>query len=58
MPEFYGVEKKIKAIVEESGDKVVLIENISLTFDYKCRSSKFKFLRKVYYLLFFPRFKA
>jgi hypothetical protein len=55
MPEFYGVEKKIKAIVEESGDVAVLIENKSLAFDYKCRSAKLKLLRKIYYLLFSPR---
>ncbi|MCE5344886.1 MAG: hypothetical protein LLG13_01190 [Bacteroidales bacterium] len=53
-PVFYGVEKKIKSVLEESGYEVVWIENKTLTFDYHGANSKFRFLRRLYFLLFFP----
>ena len=55
MPEFYGIEKKIKSALEESGNEVVWIENKLLPFDYKSPNSKLKFLRKIYYFFFSPR---
>lgn len=55
MPEFYGIEKKVKSILEESGNEVVWIENKNLFLDYKGTNSKLKFLRKIYFLIFAPR---
>lgn len=53
-PEFYGLENKIKLTLEESGFEVVWFENKTLTFDYHGTNSKFKFLRRIYFLLFIP----
>jgi hypothetical protein len=54
-PRFYGVEKKIKLILEESHYEVVWIENKTLTFDYHGTKSKLKLLRKVYSFFACPR---
>lgn len=54
-PEFYGIEKLIKSILEESGYEVYWFENKSLPLDYHGTNSKFKFLRRIYFFLFFPQ---
>lgn len=54
-PQFYGVEKKIKSILEESDYEVVWIENKDLLLDYHGTRSKLKFLRRIYFLLFSPQ---
>lgn len=54
-PQFYGIEKKIKSILEESGYDVVWIENKTLLLDYHGTRSKFKFLRRIYFSLFSPQ---
>lgn len=56
-PQFYGVEKKIKLILEGSGFNVVYIENKILKLDDHSKNSKLRFLRRVYFFLFFPRTK-
>jgi hypothetical protein len=56
-PVFYGLEQKIKSTLEESGSEVVWFENKILAFDYHGTNSKFKFLRKIYWLLFSPHAK-
>jgi hypothetical protein len=50
-PEFYGIEKKIKSVLEESGYEVAWIENKSLPFDYHGSKAKFRFLRKIYFAI-------
>ncbi len=56
-PVFYGVENKIKSVIEDNGYDVIWIENKSSKFDYHGTKSKFKFLRKIYSALFFPQIK-
>lgn len=56
-PEFYGIEKKIKSLLEESGYEVIWLENKTLHFDYHGTNSKFKFLRRIYFFLFFPHIR-
>jgi hypothetical protein len=56
-PEFYGIGKKIKSVLEESGYEVIWFENKTLPFDYHGTNSKFKFLRRIYFLLFFPHIR-
>jgi hypothetical protein len=53
-PKFYGIEKKIKSALEESGYEVFWIENKVLALDYHGSESKFRFLRKIYFTLFAP----
>ena len=53
-PVFYGIEQKIRVALEESGYQVVWIENKTLPLDYHGTASKFKILRKFYFLLFSP----
>jgi hypothetical protein len=53
-PKFYGIEKKIKMILENSEHEVIWIENKVLPLDYHGTNSKFKLLRKIYFFLFFP----
>lgn len=53
-PEFNSIEKKIKSVIEESGYEVIWMENKILTFDCHGTNSKFKFLRRIYFFLFFP----
>jgi hypothetical protein len=54
-PVFYGLERVIKTELEKSDYEVVWIENKVLKFDYHGTNSKFKLLRKIYFLLTFPR---
>ena len=54
-PQFYGIEKKIKSVLEESDYEVIWIENKKLTLDYHGTKSKLKFLRKIYFILFSPK---
>jgi hypothetical protein len=54
-PVFYGIERKIKQVLEESDYEVVWLENKILTFDYHGTVSKLKFLRRIYFFLFCPR---
>jgi hypothetical protein len=56
-PVFYGVENKIKSVLEDNGYEVIWLENISPKFDYHGTKSKFKFLRKIYSILFFPQMR-
>jgi hypothetical protein len=56
-PQFYGIEKKIKSVLEELGYEVSWIENKTLLFDYHGTRSKFKLFRKFYFLLFSPQKK-
>lgn len=53
-PEFYGIEKLIKSILEESGNEVIWIENRTLKFDYHGTEARFRFIRKLYFFIFFP----
>lgn len=53
-PEFYGAEKTIKSVLEKSGFEVTWFENKILPLDYHGTNSKFKLLRKIYFLLFSP----
>jgi hypothetical protein len=53
-PEFYGIEKKIKSLLEDSGYEVTWIENKSLPFDYHGSDAKFKLLRRIYYFFTEP----
>ncbi len=53
-PRFYGLEKIIKSVLEESDFEVVWFENKTLLLDYHATYSKFKFLRKLYYFVFSP----
>ena len=54
-PQFYGIEKKIKSILEELDYEVIWIENKTLQFDYHGINSKFKLFRKIYFFLLAPR---
>lgn len=54
-PQFYNTEKTVKSVLEESGYEVVWIENKTLSFDYHGTQSKFKFLRRLYFMLCSPR---
>lgn len=56
-PVFYGVENKIRSVLEDYGYEVIWLENINLKFDYHGTKSKFKFLRKIYSILFFPQMR-
>lgn len=56
-PEFYGVEEKIKSVLKESGYEVIWIENKILKFDYHGSNPKLKFLRRIYFFLFFPHIR-
>jgi hypothetical protein len=53
-PQFYGIEKKIKSVLEESGYEVTWIENKSFLFDYHGSNAKFKFWRKIYFFIAKP----
>jgi hypothetical protein len=55
IPKFYDVEKEIISVLEKSGYEVVWIENKTLSFDYHGTRSKFKILRRIYFLLFSPQ---
>jgi hypothetical protein len=54
-PKFYDIERVIISVLEESGYEVVWLENRTLSFDYHGTRSKFKFLRRIYFLLCSPR---
>jgi hypothetical protein len=54
-PQFYEIEKVIISVLEESGYEVVWLENKTLSFDYHGTRSKFKILRRIYFLLFSPQ---
>jgi hypothetical protein len=54
-PQFYGVEKKIKSVLEESGYEVIWIENKILPLDYNSPNSKLRFLRKILFFFTTPR---
>jgi hypothetical protein len=54
-PEFHGIEIKLKVLLEGSGYTVHWINNKNLSLDFKGKESKFKFLRKIYFFLFFPK---
>jgi hypothetical protein len=56
-PQFYGTEYIIKSVLEESEYEVTWIENKSLAFDYHGAKAKFRFLRRIYFLLFKPDIK-
>jgi hypothetical protein len=56
-PQFYGIEKKIKSVLEQIGYEVKWIENKTILFDYHGTRSKFKLFRKLYFLLFSPQEK-
>jgi hypothetical protein len=54
-PRFYEIEKEIKSVLEESDYEVTWLENRTLPFDYHGTKSKFRLLRKIYFLLFLPQ---
>jgi hypothetical protein len=54
-PQFYDIEKTVKSVLEDTGFEVVWIENKTLLFDYHGTWSKFKFLRRLYFMLCSPR---
>jgi hypothetical protein len=54
-PEFYGLEKKIKTLLQEIGYEVEWIQNKDFPLNYKGKRSKFKLIRRIYFFLFFPR---
>ena len=54
-PEFYGIEKIVKSVLEKSDYEVTWFENKTLPFDYHGTKSKLKFLRRLYFLLFLPK---
>ena len=56
-PRFYGVENKIKLLLEKFGYQVEYIENKILLLDYHSPNSKFKLLRRIYFLIFSPHIK-
>ncbi len=56
-PEFYGIEKKIKSVLEKSDFEVIWFENKILPLDYHGTNSKFKLLRKIYFLLLSPHIR-
>jgi hypothetical protein len=56
-PQFYGIEKKIKSVLEKLGYEVKWIENKTFLFDYHGTRSKLKLFRKLYFLLFSPQEK-
>jgi hypothetical protein len=56
-PAFYGIEKKIKSILEDLGYEVNWIENKSLNLDYHGVNSKLRIIRKIYYFFFTPHIK-
>jgi len=53
-PLFYGIEKLIKSVLEEQNYEVTWIENKTITFDYHGSNSKFKLLRRLYFLIASP----
>jgi hypothetical protein len=57
VPDFYGIEYKIKTALEAAGNEVILIENKSQTLDYHGTRAKCKFLRRAYFYLFSPGVK-
>jgi len=54
-PEFYGIETKIKLLLENSGYDVSWILNKTLLLDYHGTKSKLKFIRRIYFFLFSPQ---
>ena len=50
-PQFYGIEKTIKSVLEASGYEVVWLENKILPLDYHGTKSKLTLLRKIYCFL-------
>jgi cellobiose-specific phosphotransferase system component IIB len=54
-PQFYGIENKIQAVLEESGYEVTWIENKTPVLDYHGTESKLKPLRRIYSALFSPQ---
>ena len=56
-PEFYGIENEIKSALELSGFEVFWFENKTLPLDYHGTKAKFKFLRRIYFFLFFPHIR-
>lgn len=56
-PKFYGIETEIKKELELSGYEVLWIENKILKFDYHGTNSKLRFLRRIYFLFFFPHIR-
>lgn len=54
VPLFYDVEKKIKSVLEKSGNEVIWINNKILPFDYRSTESKFKIIRRFYFFLLSP----
>lgn len=54
-PQFYDIEKTISSVLEESGYEVIWLENKTLSFDYHGSYSKFKILRRIYFLIFSPQ---
>jgi hypothetical protein len=55
--EFYGIEKKIKSVLEELNYEVTWFENKTLLFDYHGTNSKLKILRRIYFLLLSPQIR-
>lgn len=53
-PRFYGIEKKIKSVLEELDYEVTWFENKTLLFDYHGTNSKLLLLKRIYFLLFSP----
>jgi hypothetical protein len=53
-PQFYGIEKEIISVLQDSDYEVVWIENKTLLFDYHGTKSQLKLIRRFYYLLFSP----
>jgi hypothetical protein len=54
-PQFYGVEKEIKSVLENSGCEVIWVENKECPFDYHGTRSKLKLLRRLYFFFFTPK---
>ena len=54
-PLFYGIEDKIRSVLEELKYEVVWIENKNLTFDFHGTKSKIKLLRRIFFFLFSPQ---
>jgi hypothetical protein len=56
-PVLFEVEELIKESFINKGFEVIWFENKELKLDYHGTTSRCKFLRKIYFFLFFPRFR-
>jgi hypothetical protein len=53
-PRFYGIENRIKSVLEKSFKEVIWLENKTLPLDYHGTNSKMKIFRRIYFFFLAP----